>query len=200
MADIDKELNDIKNAIYGKEVRGSIHDGIKKINEESEESKQKADEAHDVMKEILDESFDSAALEANFEQKLDDKIENLQTEWTQFKEDTEQNFDDVTTQLAENTNTNPVFKTNNTEDLLLGAELVKDGNVTLGAGWSGSVQGGFTHTPNNADVLTINIPSLKSNTIYQVEINVSNPDASGDGQSDFYVTLGNSPKFETYQG
>lgn len=36
MADIKKELNDIKNAVYGKEVRGSIHDGIKKINDEVE--------------------------------------------------------------------------------------------------------------------------------------------------------------------
>lgn len=36
MADIKKELNDIKNAVYGKEVRGSIHDGIKKINDEAE--------------------------------------------------------------------------------------------------------------------------------------------------------------------
>src|SRR5699024_2384436 len=35
-----------------------------------------------------EEGFDNAALEANFEQKLDDKIANLQPEWTQFKEDT----------------------------------------------------------------------------------------------------------------
>src|SRR5690606_34821477 len=34
--DIQKELNDIKNAVYGREVRGSIHDGIKKINDEVE--------------------------------------------------------------------------------------------------------------------------------------------------------------------
>lgn len=94
MADIKKELNDIKNAVYGRDVRGSIHDGIKKINEESEESKAKADEAHDVMESIINEGFDNAALEANFEQKLDDKIANLQPEWTGFKED-------ITTQLAQ---------------------------------------------------------------------------------------------------
>ena len=94
MANIDKELNHIKNAIYGREVRGSIHDGIKKINDESENSKQKADEAHDMMESIITEGFDNAALEANFEQKLDDKIANLQPEWTQFKNDTE-------TQLAD---------------------------------------------------------------------------------------------------
>lgn len=39
MANIDKELNQIKNAVYGREVRGSIHDGIDKINKESEGSR-----------------------------------------------------------------------------------------------------------------------------------------------------------------
>src|SRR5690625_4176762 len=94
MANIDKELRDIKNAVYGREVRGAIHDGIDKINKESEESKAKADEAHDVMESIMQEGFDNAALEANFEQKLNDKIGQLQPEWTQFK-------DNVETQLAD---------------------------------------------------------------------------------------------------
>lgn len=40
MADIRKELNQIKNAVYGREVRGSIHDGIDKVNRESEGSRQ----------------------------------------------------------------------------------------------------------------------------------------------------------------
>src|SRR5690625_2375100 len=113
MADIKKELNDIKNAVYGKEVRGSIHDGIKKINEESEESKAKADEAHDVMESIINEGFDNAALEANFEQKLDDKIANLQPEWTGFKED-------ITTQLAQTPNTVNFnrYKNDNTSDAI----------------------------------------------------------------------------------
>lgn len=38
MANINKELNQIKNAVYGREVRGSIHDGIEKINEETEKA------------------------------------------------------------------------------------------------------------------------------------------------------------------
>lgn len=100
MADIKKELNDIKNAVYGREVRSSIHDGIKKINEESEESKRKAEEAHEITQDLLDETFDSAALETNFEQRIDEVIENLQPEWTQFKKDTE-------TQLAD---TNQFFR------------------------------------------------------------------------------------------
>lgn len=45
MADIQKELNDIKNAVYGKEVRGAIHDGIKKINEEVEDTTELSENA-----------------------------------------------------------------------------------------------------------------------------------------------------------
>lgn len=101
MANIDKELNDIKNAVYGKEVRGSIHDGIKKINEESEEAKQKSEEAHHITQDLLDESFDSAALEANFEQRLDNEISNLQPEWTQFKDQTTQQLVETEHQLQE---------------------------------------------------------------------------------------------------
>ena len=44
MADIKKELNDIKNAVYGREVRGAIHDGIYKVNRESEGSRQIAND------------------------------------------------------------------------------------------------------------------------------------------------------------
>lgn len=36
MANIQNELNNIKNALFGKEVRGSIHDGIDAINKEVE--------------------------------------------------------------------------------------------------------------------------------------------------------------------
>ena len=45
MANIDNELNKIKNAVYGKDVRGSIHDGIDKINKETESTTSKADGA-----------------------------------------------------------------------------------------------------------------------------------------------------------
>src|SRR5690625_2811543 len=100
MANIDKELNQIKNAVYGREVRGSIHDGIDKINKETEIATGKADEAHDVMESIINDGFDNAALESNFEQKLDDKINNLQPEWTQFKEQTNQQLADTKHDLA----------------------------------------------------------------------------------------------------
>ena len=56
MADIEKELNDIKNAVYGREVRGSIHDGIKKINEEVENTTDRQDSVEAQFQSVLDET------------------------------------------------------------------------------------------------------------------------------------------------
>lgn len=44
LARINKELNQIKNAVYGREVRSSIHDGIDKINNETEKSTELSEE------------------------------------------------------------------------------------------------------------------------------------------------------------
>lgn len=55
MADIDKELNDIKNAVYGREVRGSIHDGIKKINEEVEDNTETSEQAKQQVENIQEQ-------------------------------------------------------------------------------------------------------------------------------------------------
>src|SRR5690625_4072221 len=90
MANIDKELYRIKNAVYGSEVRGSIYDGLDKINKETEVTTGKADEENDVIERIINDGFDNGALEYNIEQKLDDKINNLQPEWTHIKEQTNQ--------------------------------------------------------------------------------------------------------------
>ena len=56
MANINKELNDIKNAVYGKEVRGSIHDGIKKINDEVENNTDRQDSVEAQFQSVLDET------------------------------------------------------------------------------------------------------------------------------------------------
>lgn len=92
---IDKEVSDIQNAMKGVEVRGALAAGVKKSFDKSKDAEEKSEQAHDVMESIINDGFDNAALESNFEQKLDDKINNLQPEWTQFKEQTNQ-------QLAEN--------------------------------------------------------------------------------------------------
>lgn len=92
MANIDKELKQIKNAIYGIDVRGSIHDGIDKINKEAEVATIKSEQAIDVTNNIIDESFDNSIIVSNFEQKLNSKIESLQPEWTEFQTQTKENF------------------------------------------------------------------------------------------------------------
>lgn len=92
MGDLDsvsEEIHDIQHADVGVKVRGALAAGVAKSFNKSKESESKADEAHDVMEAIIEEGFDNAALESNFEQKLDDKITNLQPEWTQFQKDTD---------------------------------------------------------------------------------------------------------------
>lgn len=100
---VDKEVRDIQNAIHGREVRGALAAGVKKSFSKSKEAKEKSEEAIEVTQDILDESFDSAALEGNFKERLDDEIQNLQPEWTKFKEDTDENFGKVESQLAQET-------------------------------------------------------------------------------------------------
>lgn len=91
---VSKEINDIQNAIEGVEVRGALAAGVAKSFNKSKNAEEKAEEAHEITQDLLDETFDSAALEANFEQRLNDEIANLQPEWTGFK-------NNVTAQLAQ---------------------------------------------------------------------------------------------------
>lgn len=94
---VDKEVSDIQHALEGVEVRGALAAGVKKSFDKSKDAEETAGEAHDVMESIINEGFDNAALESNFEQKLDDKIGELQPEWTDFKNQTN-------VQLAEKAN------------------------------------------------------------------------------------------------
>lgn len=70
MADIKKELNDIKNAIYGREVRGSIHDGINKINKESEGSRQIATNT-EQRQDAVEQQFNNLLSEWSDERPID---------------------------------------------------------------------------------------------------------------------------------
>jgi len=74
MADISKELNQIKNAVYGREVRRSIHDGIDKVNRESEGSRQIANNT-EQRQEAVEQQFNTLLGEWS-----DDKpIDNAET-------------------------------------------------------------------------------------------------------------------------
>lgn len=48
MANIQNELNNIKNAVYGKDVRNSIHDGISAINEECKKTTDRQEKLEDT--------------------------------------------------------------------------------------------------------------------------------------------------------
>src|SRR5690625_4826074 len=85
---VDKEVSDIQHALEGVQVRGALAAGVKKSFDKSKVAEIKSEEAINVTNNILDESFDSSAINANFEQRLDDEINNLQPDWTQFKDQT----------------------------------------------------------------------------------------------------------------
>lgn len=61
MANINKELNKIKNAVKGKEVRGSIHDGIDKINKETESTTNKQEVLSDTFEQLVIDKGNSNA-------------------------------------------------------------------------------------------------------------------------------------------
>lgn len=103
---VDEEVRDIQHAVEGVNVRGALAAGVRKSFDISKGAEGKADEAHDVMESIMDEGFDNAALESNFEQKLDDKIDNLQPEWTEFQEDTKTQLADTNEYFSKNGLTN----------------------------------------------------------------------------------------------
>lgn len=64
-------------------------------------------------------------------------------------------------------------------------------------GWSGNYNGGFTHVTGNENALTYDVPT-EANSYYLVEFSITN--LSNMSPSDFYVSLGGSPTFETYTG
>lgn len=92
---IDFEINDIQNAIEGIEVRGALAAGVKKAFDKSKKAEIDSAEAREITQDLLNESFDSSALNQNFEQRLNDEIANLQPEWTGFKNDVTLKLDDI---------------------------------------------------------------------------------------------------------
>jgi hypothetical protein len=56
MANIGQWLNDIRNAVFGREVRGAIHDGINAINEETEATTELVNEQVEIIQELAEET------------------------------------------------------------------------------------------------------------------------------------------------
>lgn len=63
MANIENELSNIANAVYGEEVRGSIYDGISKINTETEDAIAQIDPKVNVAMDTYKKAVDDAIRE-----------------------------------------------------------------------------------------------------------------------------------------
>ena len=111
MANINKELNDIKNAVYGREVRGSIHDGIKKINEEVENTTDRQGSVEAQFQSVLDETTGKDVISApeinaarvgadntnypNLKERLDTEHNQLSLRLAQTEQEVEKKIDKV---------------------------------------------------------------------------------------------------------
>ena len=99
MADIEKELNDIKNAVYGREVRGAIHDGIKKINEEVENTTDRQDSVEAQFQSVLDETTGKDVISAP--EVTAARVGADGTQYSNLKQRLDIEHDKITAQLAQ---------------------------------------------------------------------------------------------------
>lgn len=93
MANIDNELNQIKNAVYGKDVRGSIHDGIDKINKETEKTTNEQESLSDQFKQLIIDAGNSNAevvASRGKEDWLPDRLNSVDSQLAHTEKDIEQ--------------------------------------------------------------------------------------------------------------
>lgn len=81
-----------------------------------------------------------------------------------------------------------------TAKLYLGADLLPSSTVVLGTGWSGNLSDGFTHVSGNTDDLTIQY-NTTSGKNYVVGLILGSA-----SEASIYVSIGNSPIVDTYNG
>lgn len=88
MANIKKHLNNIKNALFGQEVRGSIHDGIDAINKEVEGTTEKQNKLGEQFKNlVINEGNSNAEVAASrgSHDWLPDRLDNFDSQLEQTK-------------------------------------------------------------------------------------------------------------------
>lgn len=144
------------------------------------------------------------ALSANFNAQIENyrqDVRNLETSFNNFNDEVinARNGHENLDKRIDSEKINPLFINNDDMEILTGNELVNVSNAQLGTGWTVS-NGGFSHTSGNTDSLIIPIPNLSADKMYQIIINDSNPAQGAGGQSDFWIRLGWSKEFETYNG
>lgn len=75
----------------------------------------------------------------------------------------------------------------------LGDELISASGWTLGAGWSGNLSSGFTHS-SGVETLTFAMPEETAGNCYQVSFKSSEKMTD----TNFFLSVGNSPLFNLY--
>ena len=105
MANISQELSKIQSAVYGEEVRGSIHDAIQAMNEQANESDTKATNAQNLAVEAREAAFvaqDSAAAKAAEAAQSALEAANTVNVFDQHASQVTANLDDHASQITAN--------------------------------------------------------------------------------------------------
>ena len=140
MASIQEHLDKIKNAIFGKDVRQSIHDGLNKINQETERTSKKQEKLERTFDDLIINAGNSnaevAAARNGFEtlgkrlDGVDSQLEDMENEVEVNFEKLENNKSDIKIELLDTLmcNTNFLKLTNNSSyPILQGGCLSDDG-------------------------------------------------------------------------
>lgn len=181
MAMISDKLNKIITAVFGKDVRQALHDGLDAVNKETEETSARQQQ--------LEGTFDQLIINAG-NSNAEIVAGRVKQDGTSY-ETIGKRLDASDSQLEDITNEKG-------SDILLGSELV-DSNGWISDGWTGNFTLGFTHIIGQANTLKRNI-GIAGNK-YIVEFDVESPTNTGspDKSVAFTVSIGNSPKFATYR-
>ena len=107
MANIKNELNNIKNALYGKDVRSSIHNGIDAINNEVESTTGRQVDLENTFDQLIINAGNSNA------EIVDARVKNDGTSYSKLGD----RLNEVDSQLAQNMNKiNEQFNTKVSKD------------------------------------------------------------------------------------
>lgn len=82
---IEELVDYVRNALKGQNVREAFARSMEKTFDIAEGAKFSAEEAYEITQNLLDEAFDTSKINANFEERLNEKINNLQPEYNEFK-------------------------------------------------------------------------------------------------------------------
>ena len=101
----------------------------------------------------------------------------------------------INTDYTKSVAMNPFTESN---EPLIGQEILAADGWTLNSGWTGNYAEGFTHASGYEETLEFELSSTSANNFYLVQLDVSGNRRGG--TSDFYVSVCGSSLFETYIG